>query len=114
MEYFRQIVVGYKNLLSFNIVHRDMKPQNILIKDGTVKIADFGLCHILQEPKEYMSAMVGSLRYQAPEIIRGNWYNSKCDIYSLGVILYKMLFGKCPFLFDCPIETVQNLIDLHL
>lgn len=61
-----------------------------------------------------MSAMVGTLRYQAPEIIRGNWYNSKCDIYSLGVILYKMLFGKCPFLFDCPIETVHSLINLHL
>lgn len=56
-----------------------------------------------------MEAMVGTLRYQAPELIRGGSYSSKCDIYSLGIVLYKMLYGNCPFLHNCQIETLQDM-----
>lgn len=93
----RQIVSALKILNQNNIMHRDIKPQNILFHQGNVKIADFGFCKILDNSNQKEEMVVGSPIYMAPEILEGRSYGLNADIYSVGVVLYEMLFGVCPF-----------------
>jgi serine/threonine protein kinase len=78
-------------------MHRDLKPSNILLHDGKIKLADFGFCRLLKNKEEMAKTMLGSPIYMAPEILKGLDYSSKADIWSLGVVLFEMLFGYCPF-----------------
>eukprot|EP00483_Globobulimina_turgida_P000805 UN00806 len=84
-------------------VHRDLKPENILItNDGRIKITDFGLAHAnfnvtLSCDSQLMKTICGTPLYVAPEIIKGEAYNYKCDMWSMGVILYILLCGFHPF-----------------
>ena len=81
----------------FNVIHRDIKPENILFSNGKVKLGDFGFCKGF-EAGEYMAkTMLGSPIYMAPEVLKGEKYTIKADIWSLGVVLYEMLFGVCPY-----------------
>lgn len=80
------------------MAHRDLKPENILIdpkQKGAIKVIDFGTSHLFDE-KTYMHQMYGTAYYIAPEVLSGN-YTKKCDLWSIGVILYIMLSGKPPF-----------------
>lgn len=78
-------------------MHRDIKPENIFFSNGKVKLGDFGFCKGL-EAGEYMAkTMLGSPIYMAPEVLKGERYTIKADIWSLGVVLYEMLFGVCPY-----------------
>ena len=95
--FFRQMVEAFKVLSRSNIMHRDIKPDNILLHNGNIKIADFGFCKPLENQNDMVQTMLGSPIYMAPEVIRGEVYTNKADIWSLGVVLYQMLFGKCPF-----------------
>jgi serine/threonine protein kinase len=83
------------------IIHRDLKPENILYEteedDSLLKIADFGVSKILNNPKELISTVIGSTNYIAPEVLQGFKYTAKCDIYALGNILYILLSGYSPF-----------------
>lgn len=79
------------------MLHRDLKPENILFHNGQLKLADFGLCKGLK-PEEHMTkTMLGSPIYMAPEVLKAESYTSKADIWSLGVIIFEMLYGYCPF-----------------
>jgi serine/threonine protein kinase len=78
-------------------MHRDLKPDNILIHNGAIKLGDFGFCKPLESPLEMAHTMLGSPIYMAPEVLKGETYNMKADIWSLGVVLFQMVFGKCPF-----------------
>ena len=83
-----------------NIVHRDIKPQNILIsKDGTVKVADFGIARAVTSSTVTMAGanVIGSVHYFSPEQARGSYVDKKSDIYSLGIVLYEMVTGVVPF-----------------
>ena len=82
-----------------NVVHRDIKPENLILDkkgpDAIIKIIDFGTSQVF-DPKKKMRQSYGSPYYIAPEVIKGS-YDSKCDIWSCGVILYVLLTGKPPF-----------------
>ncbi|EAR94331.2 Serine/Threonine kinase domain protein (macronuclear) [Tetrahymena thermophila SB210] len=110
---FQQILNAFKSLFKENILHRDLKPSNILLHDGIIKVADFGFCKTLLSPQDLTQTMVGSPIYMAPEILKGNNYNIKADIWSMGVVLFEMLFGFCPY-EDKTIARLIGQIDTKL
>ena len=97
LNVFRQLLEAFKVLNRFNIMHRDLKPENILFNNGKVKLGDFGFCKGLKPGEHMAKTMLGSPIYMAPEVLRGENYTTKADIWSLGVVLYEMLFGICPY-----------------
>lgn len=92
IEYFIQILNSFKTLVKHKIMHRDFKLANILLHDGEIKIADFGFSKLLTN-EEFTETMLGSPLNMAPEVLGGTQYNSKADIWSIGVVFYEMLFG---------------------
>ena len=78
-------------------MHRDIKPANVLFHNGMAKLADFGFCKVLNSPKDLSKSIVGSPLYMAAEVLLGKDYNANADIWSLGCVLYEMLFKHCPF-----------------
>lgn len=99
MNFTNQILDGIKHAHDTGIVHRDIKPQNILIeKDKTLKILDFGIAKALSETTiTQTNHVLGTVQYLSPEQARGEATDSGTDIYSIGVVLYEMLVGKPPF-----------------
>ena len=95
-----QIAQGMEAAHANHIIHRDIKPQNIIIsRDGKVKVTDFGIAKAATSNTVTQNA-IGSVHYLSPEQARGGYSDEKSDIYSLGVTLYEMLSGKVPFAGD--------------
>ena len=95
--YLSQIIEGIQYLHSFGLVHRDIKPDNLLISENNVvKIIDFGLSKIILFSEE-INENYGSLLFTAPEILLNEHYNTKVDVWSIGVIAFYLLFGILPF-----------------
>lgn len=105
------MIEAFKVLSRSNIMHRDIKPDNILIHNGNIKIADFGFCKPLENQNDMVQTMLGSPIYMAPEVIKGEVYTNKADIWSLGVVLYQMIYGKCPFESKSIAKLIQMLED---
>ena len=100
-EFLCQLNNTFSNMNKKKITHRDLKPQNILIKNENKKIiyklSDYGLSKQLMDRNQELTTMVGTPLFKAPEIIEGKKYNFKCDLWSLGVIIYILLFKKNPY-----------------
>ncbi len=107
-----QVAQGIEAAHNNHIIHRDIKPQNIIIsKEGKVKVTDFGIARAASTNTISSNAM-GSVHYISPEQAKGGFIDEKSDIYSLGVTLYEMLTGKVPFEGDSTVaialQHVQN------
>lgn len=102
-----QILQALQHAHEKGIVHRDMKPQNImLLQDGSIKVMDFGIARFSNnETRTMTDKAIGSVHYIAPEQARGDKTDGKADIYSVGVMLYEMLTGKLPFEADSAVSV---------
>ena len=98
LGYFIQVALGIKEIHSRNIMHRDLKPQNIfLMLDGTVKLGDFGLAKVLNYTSQVARTQCGTIVYMSPEVALGRPYTNKTDIWALGCILYELCTLDHPF-----------------
>ena len=92
-----QVCAGIEAAHSNNIIHRDVKPQNIIIsKEGKVKVTDFGIAKATSS-NTISTNVMGSVHYTSPEQARGGFSDAKSDIYSLGITMYEMITGELPF-----------------
>lgn len=108
-----QVANGMDAAHKHNIVHRDIKPQNIIIsKEGKVKVTDFGIAKVASSATINTSASMGSVHYISPEQARGGYSDERSDIYSLGITLFEMLTGTVPFDGDSAVSVaVQHIQD---
>ena len=107
-DYFIQMINAVYYLHSNNIIHRDIKPENILIsKDNKLKLCDFGWAKELT--LENRSTFCGTMEYMAPEIVGSENYDYSVDIWSLGILLYELLFGHSPFKGNSTNNIILNI-----
>ncbi len=110
LHFATQIAKALSHAHSKGIVHRDIKPQNIMVvKDGSIKVADFGIAHLQNETTMDSSETVGSIHYISPEQARGETVDARADLYSLGIVMYEMLTGQLPYEGD----TVEAIAVQH-
>ena len=107
---FKQICSHVNRMHNLNIYHRDLKPENILLNnENYLRITDFATCIFAPEKYCVSTANIGTLQYNAPEILRCKMYNAeKADVWSIGVILHVMLTGKWPFADVNAVETITQ------
>ncbi len=110
-----QILWALSHAHDRGIVHRDIKPQNVmLLADGTIKITDFGIARFARsETKTLTDRAIGSVHYISPEQARGEHTDQRSDIYSVGVMMYEMLTGKLPFDAENPVSVALKQIQLE-
>ncbi len=109
----RQVASALKVAHKNKIIHRDIKPHNIMVtSDGVVKLADFGIAKAVNDATlSTGSKIIGSVHYFSPEQARGNYVDERSDIYSLGIVMYEMLTGKVPFDGDNPVTVALKHIN---
>ncbi|MBQ9914754.1 MAG: Stk1 family PASTA domain-containing Ser/Thr kinase [Clostridia bacterium] len=114
VDYAAQICAGLDHAHRNGIIHKDIKPHNIMItREGTLKITDFGIAKVMSSSTISTGnvATMGSVHYFSPEQARGGYTDHKTDIYSLGVVLYEMVTGKLPFQGDTAIAIAMQHIE---
>ena len=111
LHFITQIMRGLSHAHSRGIIHRDIKPQNIMVlRDGSVKVADFGIACLANASQTLTQEALGSVHYISPEQARGDRTDARSDIYSAGVVLYEMLTGRLPFEGDSAVSVaIQHL-----
>ena len=116
LHFITQIMKGLSHAHSRGIVHRDIKPQNIMVlRDGSVKVTDFGIACLSNSANTMTQEALGSVHYISPEQAKGNRPDARSDIYSAGVVLYEMLTGRLPFEGDNAVSVaIQHLSSVPL
>src|SRR5262245_26984270 len=128
LEIAIQIVEGLSKAHELGIIHRDQKPEDLMIRrDGYAKILDFGLAKLVQQREKALAAadsaqktlirvetesgtLLGTVNYMAPEQLLGQRVDRRCDIFSFGVVLCEMLTGSCPFVNENRIDTMHAIL----
>ncbi|KAF8006315.1 hypothetical protein BT93_K0571 [Corymbia citriodora subsp. variegata] len=112
-HFMQQLATGLQVLRDNNLIHRDLKPQNLLLSTNeersVLKIADFGFARSLQ-PRGLAETLCGSPLYMAPEIMQLQKYDAKADLWSVGAILFQLVTGKTPFTGNNQIQLLQNIV----
>ena len=108
MQIASALEMAHKN----NIIHRDIKPHNIIItEDGIAKVTDFGIAKAVSNSTiTAFGTTIGSVHYFSPEHARGGFTDAKSDLYSLGIVMYEMLTGKVPFDADTPVSVALKQV----
>ena len=116
LHFITQIMRGLSHAHSRGIIHRDIKPQNIMVlRDGIVKVADFGIACLADSAQTLTQEALGSVHYISPEQARGDRPDARSDIYSSGVVLYEMLTGRLPFEGESAVSVaIQHLSSIPL
>ena len=116
LHFITQIMRGLSHAHSRGIIHRDIKPQNIMVlRDGSVKVADFGIACLADSVQTLTQEALGSVHYISPEQARGDRPDARSDIYSSGVVLYEMLTGRLPFEGESAVSVaIQHLSSIPL
>lgn len=109
---FRQVLMGLRDIHAAGVVHRDLKPQNVMFRaDGSVALVDFGIAKSMDEPGiTRQGTLLGSPTYMSPEMILGRAVDARSDLYSAGIMLFKMLTNILPFRGD----SQQEIADRHV
>ena len=116
LHFSSQITKALIHAHSRGIVHRDIKPHNIMIlKDGSVKVADFGIARLTSAQNTLTQETLGSVHYISPEQAKGSRIDARTDIYSLGVVMYEMITGRLPFEGDSAVSiAIQHISSVPL
>src|SRR3954451_7109998 len=109
VEYARQILSALRFAHRHGIVHRDIKPHNVLVdREGRVKVTDFGIARAGTSQMTEAGSIVGTAQYLSPEQARGTEVDQRSDLFSLGIVLYELLTGQTPFDGDTPVEIAMK------
>lgn len=117
LHFITQIMKALSHAHGRGIIHRDIKPQNIMVlRDGSVKVADFGIARLASAAQNTLTQeALGSVHYISPEQARGSRIDARADIYSAGVVLYEMLTGRLPYEGDSPVSVaIQHINSIPL
>jgi serine/threonine protein kinase len=119
LQYVVQILRGLQHAHDHGIVHRDVKPQNIMVlEDGTIKVTDFGIARFARsEQKTITDKAIGSVHYISPEQAKGELTDEKADIYSVGIVLYERIFTQSTngrIIEECRIKEMARLVNLAI
>ena len=111
LHFSMQIAKGLEHAHSRGIVHRDIKPHNIMVlKDGSIKVMDFGIARVMNKSNTLTKEALGSVHYISPEQAKGGYTDSRSDIYSLSVVMYEMMTGRPPFDGESPVAVaIQHI-----
>ena len=109
ISYTRQVLAALRYAHRNGIVHRDIKPHNVLVdNEGRVKVADFGIARAGSSQMTEAGTIIGTAQYLSPEQARGAPVDESSDLYSTGIVLYELLTGKVPFTGETPVEIAMK------
>ena len=112
LAYLDAIVDGLAAAHAAGLVHRDMKPENVLVsRDGRIKVADFGLARAATHHTGTGATLVGTVAYISPELVQGSPADERSDVYAVGIMLYEMLTGEQPYTGSSPIQVAYQHIN---